>query len=96
LGWKDDGDSLAEESSISVIGHSAEGLECPANNDPELERARRLILLDGLGVDLVRFRENLFVELLELLDLALWARERQQVSSCTLFQERIELNEHEP
>jgi hypothetical protein len=63
---KDDGDLLAEEWSVSVVGQSPEGRERRANDDLELERERRWVVLDGLGIDIVRFRENLFVGLLDL------------------------------
>jgi hypothetical protein len=63
---KDDGDLLAGESSVSVVGQSPEGLERPANDDLELKRERRWVVLDGLSVDVVRFREGPFAELLDL------------------------------
>jgi hypothetical protein len=63
---KDDGDLLAEESSVSVVGQRPEALKRPANDDPELERERRRIVLDGLDVDVIRFSKGLFAGLLDL------------------------------
>jgi hypothetical protein len=36
------------------------------NDGPELEREQRRVFLDGLNVDVVRFRKGLFVGLLDL------------------------------
>jgi hypothetical protein len=52
-----------------VVAQTPKGLERPANDDLELERERRRVVLDGLDVDVVRFRKGLFVGLLDLVAL---------------------------